>query len=121
MTDARFDPGSEIAVFAIVDQAAHCLVRGPVSGQQASLGWMDFIWFMTLISINLGFINLLPIPLLDGGHLLFYAIEGIRRRPLRAEAQEWAFRTGLAALLALMIFVTLNDLASFGVWAKLVG
>jgi regulator of sigma E protease len=91
------------------------------SGQQASLGWVDFIWFMTIISINLGFINLLPIPLLDGGHLLFYTIEGIRRKPLKAEAQEWAFRTGLAALLALMIFVTLNDLASFGVWKALGG
>jgi regulator of sigma E protease len=91
------------------------------SGQQASLGWVDFIWFMTIISINLGFINLLPIPLLDGGHLLFYAIEGVRRKPLKAEAQEWAFRTGLAALLALMIFVTLNDLASFGVWKALGG
>ena len=91
------------------------------SGQQASLGWLPFFWFMTIISINLGFINLLPIPLLDGGHLLFYTIEGIRRKPLRPEAQEWAFRTGLAALLALMIFVTLNDLASFGVWTKLGG
>jgi regulator of sigma E protease len=91
------------------------------SGQQASLGWLPFFWFMTIISINLGFINLLPIPLLDGGHLLFYTIEGVRRKPLRPEAQEWAFRTGLAALLALMIFVTLNDLASFGVWTKLGG
>jgi regulator of sigma E protease len=91
------------------------------SGQQASLGWIDFLWFLTIISINLGFINLLPIPLLDGGHLLFYAIEGVRRRPLKPEAQEWAFRTGLAALLALMIFVTLNDLASFGVWDALGG
>ena len=91
------------------------------SGQQASLGWIDFIWFMTMISINLGFINLLPIPLLDGGHLLFYLIEGVRRKPLKPEAQEWAFRTGLAALLALMIFVTLNDLASFGLWSKLGG
>jgi regulator of sigma E protease len=91
------------------------------SGEQASLGWVAFIWFIAVISINLGFINLLPIPLLDGGHLLFYAIEGIRRKPLRPEAQEWAFRTGLAALLALMIFVTLNDLASFGLWAKLGG
>jgi regulator of sigma E protease len=91
------------------------------SGQQASLGWLPFFWFMTIISINLGFINLLPIPLLDGGHLLFYTIEGIRRKPLRPEAQEWAFRTGLAALLALMIFVTLNDLASFGVWTRLGG
>jgi regulator of sigma E protease len=89
------------------------------SGQQASLGWVEFILFMTAISINLGFINLLPIPLLDGGHLLFYLIEGVRRRPLAPRAQEWAFRTGLAALLALMIFVTLNDLASFGVWSRL--
>ncbi|HWH17766.1 MAG TPA: RIP metalloprotease RseP [Allosphingosinicella sp.] len=92
-----------------------------VSGQQASLGWLPFFWLMTVISINLGFINLLPIPLLDGGHLLFYLIEGVRRKPLRPEVQEWAFRTGLAALLALMIFVTLNDLASFGVWNRLGG
>ena len=91
------------------------------SGQQASLGWLDFILFMTLVSINLGFINLLPIPLLDGGHLLFYAIEGVRRKPLKPEAQEWAFRTGLAVLLALMIFVTFNDLASFGLFTKLGG
>ena len=89
------------------------------SGQQASLGWLDFVLFMSLISINLGFINLLPIPLLDGGHLLFYAIEGVRRKPLKPEAQEWAFRTGLAVLLALMIFVTFNDLASFGLFAGL--
>jgi regulator of sigma E protease len=92
-----------------------------VSGQQASLGWLSFFWLMTIVSINLGFINLLPIPLLDGGHLLFYAIEGVRRKPLRPEAQEWAFRTGLAVLLALMIFVTFNDLASFGLFEKLGG
>ncbi|HEX8669964.1 MAG TPA: site-2 protease family protein, partial [Allosphingosinicella sp.] len=91
------------------------------SGEQASLGWIAFLWFVAVISINLGFINLLPIPLLDGGHLLFYAIEGIRRKPLRPKAQEWAFRTGLALLLMLMIFVTLNDLASFGLWSKLGG
>jgi regulator of sigma E protease len=91
------------------------------SGEQASLGLAAFISFTALISINLGFINLLPIPLLDGGHLLFYAIEAVRRKPLKPEAQEWAFKTGLAALLALMIFVTLNDLASFGLWSKLGG
>jgi regulator of sigma E protease len=91
------------------------------SGQQASLGWLAFFWFMTVVSINLGFINLLPIPLLDGGHLLFYLIEGVRRRPLKPEAQEWAFRAGLTVLLALMIFVTLNDLASFGLFTKLGG
>jgi regulator of sigma E protease len=91
------------------------------SGEQASLGLLAFLWFVAVISINLGFINLLPIPMLDGGHLLLYAIEGVRRKPLRPEAQEWAFRTGLAALLALMVFVTLNDLASFGLLTKLGG
>ena len=94
---------------------------GQVSGQQASLGWLPFFWLMVIVSINLGFINLLPIPMLDGGHLLFYAIEGIRRKPLKPEAQEWAFRTGLFVLLALMIFVTFNDLASFGLFRGIGG
>lgn len=91
------------------------------SGQQATVGLLPFVIFMAIVSINLGFINLLPIPLLDGGHLLFYTIEGVRRKPLKPETQEWAFRTGLAALLALMIFVTFNDLASFGLWQRLGG
>lgn len=91
------------------------------SGQTVSLGILPIIHFMALISINLGFINLLPIPLLDGGHLFFYLIEGIRRRPLPAQAQEWAFRSGLALLLSFMLFVTVNDLASFGLWRKLAG
>jgi regulator of sigma E protease len=92
-----------------------------LSGEQTSLGLVAYLGWITFVSINLGFINLLPIPMLDGGHLLFYAIEAVRRRPLKPEAQEWAFRTGLAALLALMLFVTFNDLASFGLWAKLGG
>nr|WP_253200976.1 RIP metalloprotease RseP [Sphingomonas quercus] len=92
-----------------------------VSGQQASMGWFEFIWFMTMISINLGFINLLPVPLLDGGHLFFYAIEAVRRRPLEPRVQEWAFRSGLAMLLSLMLFVTFNDLGSFGLWRTLAG
>jgi regulator of sigma E protease len=91
------------------------------SGQTVSLGPLAIVGFMALISINLGFINLLPIPLLDGGHLFFYIIEGIRRRPLPAQAQEWAFRSGLALLLGFMLFVTVNDLASFGLWRKLGG
>lgn len=104
-----------------VEELGGPLKIAQISGQQASLGWLPFFWLMAVISINLGFINLLPIPLLDGGHLLFYAIEGVRRRPLKPEAQEWAFRTGLAALLALMVFVTFNDLASFGAWKHLGG
>ncbi|MGF1549451.1 MAG: RIP metalloprotease RseP [Sphingomonadaceae bacterium] len=91
------------------------------SGQQASLGWFEFVLFMTLISINLGFINLLPIPLLDGGHLLLYLIEGVRRRPLSQETLEWAYRTGLVALLGFMLFVTINDLASFGLLSRIGG
>jgi regulator of sigma E protease len=95
------------------------LKTAQISGQRASLGWWPFFEFMVMVSINLGFINLLPIPLLDGGHLFFYLIEGVRRKPLRPEAQEWAFRTGLAVLLALMVFVTFNDLASFGLFRGL--
>ena len=91
------------------------------SGQQATLGAAAFVEFMAMISINLGFINLLPIPLLDGGHLFFYAVEAVRRRPLNPVVQEWAFRSGLALLLGLMLFVTLNDLTSFGLWDHLAG
>ena len=91
------------------------------SGQQATLGLASAIEFMAMISINLGFINLLPVPLLDGGHLFFYALEAARRRPLSPVIQEWAFRSGLALLLGLMLFVTLNDLVSFGLWDHLAG
>jgi regulator of sigma E protease len=92
-----------------------------VAGQQLSLGLVDFVWLAAFISINLGFINLLPVPMLDGGHLLFYALEAVRRRPIEARVQEWAFRGGLAALLALMIMVTVNDLGSVGLWKSLAG
>lgn len=91
------------------------------SGQMATLGWFDLLMFMTMISINLGFINLLPIPLLDGGHLLFYGVEAVRRRPVNPQVTEWAFRSGLAVLLAFMMFVTVNDLGSFGLWTRLAG
>jgi regulator of sigma E protease len=74
-----------------------------------------------MLSINLGFINLLPVPMLDGGHLFFYAIEAIRRRPLEPRVQEWAFRGGLAAVLALMLVVTFNDLSAVGLWQRLAG
>lgn len=92
-----------------------------LSGQVATLGWMDFAYFMAAISINLGFMNLLPIPMLDGGHLFFYCVEAVRRKPLDAKAQEWAFRSGLALLMTFMIFVTVNDLGSFGLWQRLAG
>lgn len=92
-----------------------------VSGQAATLGLESFIFFAALISINLGFINLLPIPMLDGGHLLFYGIEAIQRRPVSARVQEWAYRSGMALLLTMMLLVTFNDLSSFGLWKSLSG
>ncbi len=101
-------------------------MRGPVgmariAGEQASLGLIDYVFLIALVSINLGFMNLLPVPMLDGGHLFFYAIEAVRRRPVGPEVQEWAYRGGLAALLALMLVVTFNDLGSLGLWKGLAG
>ena len=99
-------------------------VGGPIkiaqiAGQQASLGAIPFFALLALFSINLGFINLLPVPMLDGGHLFFYAVEAVRRRPLSATALEWAFRGGLALILALVLFTTINDLGSIGLWDRL--
>jgi len=90
---------------------------GPVkiakySGEQLSLGPLAFINFLALISLNLAFINLLPIPGLDGGHLAFYAAEAVRRKPVGPRGLELAYRTGMALVLMLMLFVTFNDLAS---------
>lgn len=91
------------------------------SGQSASLGLPALIAFIALISINLGFINLLPIPMLDGGHLFLYALEGVRRRPLNPRVQEWAFMSGFALLMSLMLVLTWHDLQSVGLWDRLAG
>jgi regulator of sigma E protease len=88
------------------------------SGEQLSLGWRNFVGFVALISINLAFINLLPIPALDGGHLAFYAAEAVRRKPVSPRSQEWAFRTGIAFVLALMLFVTINDIVSLPIFGS---
>lgn len=90
-----------------------------ISGQAAMMGGASFLFFMALISINLGFINLLPIPMLDGGHLFFHAIEAAQRRPVSPQVMEWAYRSGMALLLSLMLLVTINDLGSFGLWKSL--
>ena len=81
-----------------------------VSGQVAEDGLVTVFWFMAVLSINLGLINLFPIPMLDGGHLLFYVYEAIRGKPLGERAQEYGFRVGLAMVLGLMIFATWNDI-----------
>ncbi len=81
-----------------------------LTGQMARAGFDDLIFFMAALSVNLGLINLFPIPLLDGGHLMFFAAEAIRGRPLDARAQEYSFRFGLILVLILMVFATWNDL-----------
>ncbi len=92
------------------DELGGPIAIAQMSGAVARIGVVDLIRFMALLSVNLGLINLFPIPILDGGHLLFYAAEAIRGRPLGQRAQEYGFRLGLALVLTLMIFVTWNDL-----------
>ncbi|WP_027135353.1 RIP metalloprotease RseP [Geminicoccus roseus] len=86
-----------------------------MSGEIAQDGLVPAIWFTAVLSINLGLINLFPIPMLDGGHLVMYAAEAIRGRPLAERAQEIAFRFGLAMVLSLMVFATWNDLVNLKV------
>jgi len=101
-----------------VDELGGPLKIAKYSGEQLSLGWLNFVGFVALISINLAFINLLPIPALDGGHLAFYAAEAVRRKPASPRSQEWAFRTGIAFVLALMLFVTINDIVSLPIFGR---
>jgi regulator of sigma E protease len=86
-----------------------------MSGEIAKDGVMPVIWFTAVLSINLGLINLFPIPLLDGGHLVLYGIEALRGRPLTERSQEVAFRFGLVVVLSLMVFATWNDLVQLNV------
>jgi regulator of sigma E protease len=81
-----------------------------MSGHFAEDGIVSLIWFMAVISINLGFINLFPIPLLDGGHLLFYTCEALTGRPLNERVQDVGMRIGMVLVLCLMVFSTWNDL-----------
>jgi len=81
-----------------------------IAGEQMKAGWINLVYFMGLLSVNLGILNLLPIPVLDGGHLVFLSIEGVMRRPVHERAQIIAQQVGIALLGALMIFVFYNDI-----------
>ena len=85
-----------------------------LSGQVAALGLSSLISFIAMLSVNLGLVNLVPIPILDGGHLLFYASEAIYGKPIPRRAQEMSLRFGFALLLSLFAFTTLNDLTQLG-------
>ncbi len=85
-----------------------------LSGEVAQLGLASLVSFIAVLSVNLGLINLFPIPILDGGHLVFYLIEAIRGRPLPQRAQEYGYRAGFALLAGLFVFATWNDLSHLG-------
>ena len=103
------------------DQLGGPIRIAEVSGQVASVGFVPLLNLTAVLSVSIGLINLFPIPLLDGGHLLFYLIEGVRRKPLSERTQEIGFRIGLAVVLMLMMFATWNDLGIVRRWFTGIG
>ncbi len=85
-----------------------------LSGQVAQLGIVSLISFIALLSVNLGLVNLLPIPVLDGGHLMFYAAEALRGRPVPPRAMEYGYRVGICFIACVFVFVSWNDLVREG-------
>jgi regulator of sigma E protease len=92
------------------DQLGGPLRIAQVSGQVASIGFTALMHLTAVLSVSIGLLNLFPVPLLDGGHLLFYAFEALRGRPLSERMQEYGFRVGLALVIMLMVFATWNDI-----------
>jgi regulator of sigma E protease len=103
------------------DQLGGPIRIAEVSGQVASAGFVPLLNLTAVLSVSIGLINLFPIPLLDGGHLLFFLIEAVRRRPLSERTQEIGFRIGLAVVLMLMMFATWNDLGIVRRWLTGIG
>ncbi len=105
-----------ITIVKLIDRTVPAdTIGGPIlivqmAGKQAQAGLMNFLFFMALLSINLGIINLLPIPILDGGHLFFFFLEAIMRRPLSIRKREVAQQIGLGIIILLMVFIFYNDL-----------
>lgn len=93
------------------------LAIGDMASQSAKSGLASLFWFVAILSVNLGLINLLPVPVLDGGHLVFYGIEAIRGKPVQPKVQEYAFFIGMICVLGLMLLSTWNDLSRY----KIVG
>jgi len=109
--------GSTVQVLAELfrGQRPFAHVGGPITivraaAKAAERGWDHYLWIMAIISINLGLINLLPIPVLDGGHLLFYGVEAVRRRPVSLRFREIASFVGLSLIIVLIVFVLKNDI-----------
>ncbi len=100
------------------DQLGGPIMIAQVSGQVATLGIAAVMHFIAVLSVSIGLLNLFPVPLLDGGHLLFYGVEFLRGRPLSERAQEIGFRIGFALVAALMVFATKNDIFRLWNWAS---
>ena len=101
-------------------------IAGPVgivaiTGRTAKQGFVSLLQLTAILSINLGVINLLPIPALDGGHLFFILIETIRRKAVSQRVQERLTQAGFVALMALMVFIVFNDLQNLGLFSKMMG
>ncbi|HWV81284.1 MAG TPA: RIP metalloprotease RseP [Hyphomicrobiaceae bacterium] len=101
------------------DQLGGPIRIAEVSGQVASSGFVPLLNLTAILSVSIGLLNLFPIPLLDGGHLMFYLMEAIRRKPLSERTQEIGFRIGLSLVLMLMIYATFNDLPIVRKWIGL--
>ena len=99
-----------------VDELSGPIKMAKYSGKTVEMGAIAVLWFAAMISLNLGVMNLLPIPVLDGGHLFFYLIEAIRGKPLAQKTQQVSFKFGLSLVLALMLFTTFNDVRQIMGW-----
>lgn len=92
-----------------VDQLSGPIGIAKIAGDAASMGFFQFVSVIAFLSVSIGLINLFPIPMLDGGHLVYYAIESVRGKPLGPDAQEWGFRIGFSVVIMLMVVGTWND------------
>lgn len=98
------------------DQISGILRIADYSAKSVEQGFRTVLWFIAILSLNLGLVNLFPVPMLDGGHLFFYIIEGLRGKPISEKIQDYLFRFGFALLVTLMLFATFNDLKHFKVF-----
>jgi regulator of sigma E protease len=104
--------GNLLGGYMKADQLGGPIRVAQASGQMASLGVAAVLQLAAVLSVSIGLLNLMPVPVLDGGHLMFYAIEAVRGKPLGAGAQDIAFRIGLVMVLSLMVFATWNDISA---------
>jgi regulator of sigma E protease len=104
--------GNLVSGYMKADQLGGPIRVAQASGQMATLGIAAVLQLAAVLSVSIGLLNLMPVPVLDGGHLMFYAVEAVRGKPLGSSAQEIAFRIGLAMVLTLMVFATWNDISA---------